>query len=109
MFGGGDGFGFGFAAEDEAAAFAALVGGVVDLLPEADEVIDGRDDGDDGHPVDGGDGDEVDANDEAAVEYFIGFWKKIDHASDKRRKRRSFVLSRKPKPTPAAEHPSRIS
>jgi CDP-diacylglycerol---glycerol-3-phosphate 3-phosphatidyltransferase len=45
----------------------------------------------------------------SAVDYFIGFWKKIDHASDKRRKRRSFVLSRKPKPTPAAEHPSRIS
>jgi CDP-diacylglycerol--glycerol-3-phosphate 3-phosphatidyltransferase len=45
----------------------------------------------------------------SAVDYFIGFWKKIDHASDKRRKRRSFVLSRKPKPATAAEHPSRIS
>jgi len=45
----------------------------------------------------------------SAVDYFIGFWKKIDHASDKRRKRRSFVLSRKPKPVPPAEHPSRIS
>jgi CDP-diacylglycerol---glycerol-3-phosphate 3-phosphatidyltransferase len=45
----------------------------------------------------------------SAIDYFIGFWKKIDHASDKRRKRRSFVLSRKPKPTPPAEHPSRIS
>jgi CDP-diacylglycerol--glycerol-3-phosphate 3-phosphatidyltransferase len=33
----------------------------------------------------------------SAVDYFIGFWKKIDHASDKRRKRRSFVLSRKEK------------
>ena len=47
----------------------------------------------------------------SAVDYFIGFWKKIDHASDARRKRRSFVLSRKPQPKPAppAEHPSRIS
>src|SRR6266550_5030963 len=62
----GGGRGLGLAAEDEAAAFAAGVGGVVDLLPEADEVVDGGDDGDDGHPVDGGDGDEVDADDEAA-------------------------------------------
>ena len=45
----------------------------------------------------------------SAVDYFVGFWKKIDHASDTRRKRRSFVLSRKPKPAPPAEHPSRIS
>jgi CDP-diacylglycerol--glycerol-3-phosphate 3-phosphatidyltransferase len=45
----------------------------------------------------------------SAIDYFIGFWKKIDHASDKRRKRRNFVLSRKPKPAPPAEHPSRIS
>ncbi len=45
----------------------------------------------------------------SAVDYFVGFWKKIDHASDKSRKRRSFVLSRKQKPTPPAEHPSRIS
>src|SRR5260370_15114821 len=64
--GGGRGLGFGLAAEDEAAAFAAGVGGVVDLLPEADEVVDGGDDGDDGHPVDGGDGDEMNSNDVAA-------------------------------------------
>ncbi len=40
----------------------------------------------------------------SAVDYFVGFWKKIDHASDVRRERdsrrkRSFVLSRKAKPT----------
>jgi len=58
--------GLGLAAEDEAASFAASVGGVVDLLPEADEVVDGGDDGDDGHPVDGGDRDEVDADDVAS-------------------------------------------
>jgi hypothetical protein len=33
-----------FAAEDEAAAFARLPGGVVDLLPAATEVVDGGDD-----------------------------------------------------------------
>lgn len=30
----------------------------------------------------------------SAVDYFVGFWKKIDHASDRRR-RKSLVLSRK--------------
>jgi len=45
----------------------------------------------------------------SAVDYFVGFWKKIDHASDKRRKRRSFVLSRKEKAARTAENPSRIS
>jgi CDP-diacylglycerol--glycerol-3-phosphate 3-phosphatidyltransferase len=45
----------------------------------------------------------------SAVDYFVGFWKKIDHASDKRRNRRSFVLSRKKKAAPPAEHPSSIS
>jgi CDP-diacylglycerol--glycerol-3-phosphate 3-phosphatidyltransferase len=44
----------------------------------------------------------------SAVDYFVGFWKKIDHASDRRRKKRSFVLSRKKKAAPPAEHPSRI-
>lgn len=33
----------------------------------------------------------------SAVDYFFGFWKKIDHASDDARKKRSFVLSRKAK------------
>jgi hypothetical protein len=64
VFGGGDGF---FpAAEDGAAAGAGALAGVVDLVPEADKVVDSRDDGDDGHPVDGGDGDEVDADDVAS-------------------------------------------
>ncbi len=58
----------GLAAQNEAAALAATVGGVVDLLPEADEVIDRGDDGDDGHPIDSCDGDEVDADDETTVE-----------------------------------------
>jgi CDP-diacylglycerol--glycerol-3-phosphate 3-phosphatidyltransferase len=30
----------------------------------------------------------------SAVDYFVGFWKKIDHASGRRR-RRSSVLSRR--------------
>jgi CDP-diacylglycerol--glycerol-3-phosphate 3-phosphatidyltransferase len=43
----------------------------------------------------------------SAVDYFVGFWKKIDHASE--RARRRVVLSRKAKPTqPSPEHPSRI-
>ena len=45
----------------------------------------------------------------SAIDYFVGFWKKIDHASEAKRKRRSFVLSRKKKPTPPTENPSRIS
>jgi CDP-diacylglycerol--glycerol-3-phosphate 3-phosphatidyltransferase len=44
----------------------------------------------------------------SAVDYFVGFWKKIDHASERKRRRR-IVLSRKPKPAPPSpEHPSRI-
>lgn len=31
----------------------------------------------------------------SAVDYFVGFWKKIDHVSGRRRRRRSAVLSRK--------------
>lgn len=34
----------------------------------------------------------------SAVDYFVGFWKKIDHASGQRRRRRTSVLSRKKPP-----------
>ena len=34
----------------------------------------------------------------SAVDYFVGFWKKIDHASDRRRRRRTSVLTRKKPP-----------
>ena len=40
----------------------------------------------------------------SAVDYFIGFWKKIDHASDDAR-RRSFVLSRKTKTVAVGQTP----
>ncbi len=43
----------------------------------------------------------------SAVDYFVGFWKKIDHASDKNRKRKNFVLSRKAKAA-TAEHSSGV-
>ena len=33
----------------------------------------------------------------SAVDYFVGFWNKVDRVSDKRRKRRSSILSRKKK------------
>ena len=42
----------------------------------------------------------------SAVDYFVGFWRKIDHASDDRRKKRSFVLSRKAKAAAAGHTPS---
>ncbi len=45
----------------------------------------------------------------SAIDYFAGFWNKIDRASETKRKRRSFVLSRRNKTTPPVEHPSRIS
>jgi CDP-diacylglycerol---glycerol-3-phosphate 3-phosphatidyltransferase len=45
----------------------------------------------------------------SASDYFVGFWKKIDHASERARTRRSSVLSRrKTKKNSQAEHPSRI-
>ena len=34
----------------------------------------------------------------SAIDYFVGFWKMVDGASDKRRKRRSSVLSRRKRP-----------
>jgi CDP-diacylglycerol--glycerol-3-phosphate 3-phosphatidyltransferase len=46
----------------------------------------------------------------SATDYFVGFWKKIDHASERARTRRSSVLSRRKakKPLPA-EHSSQAS
>jgi CDP-diacylglycerol--glycerol-3-phosphate 3-phosphatidyltransferase len=44
----------------------------------------------------------------SAVDYFVGFWKKIDHASERARTRRSSVLSRKAKPAPPVERTSQI-
>jgi CDP-diacylglycerol--glycerol-3-phosphate 3-phosphatidyltransferase len=45
----------------------------------------------------------------SATDYFVGFWKKIDHASERARTRRSSVLSRrKAKKQAAAEHPSQV-
>ena len=34
----------------------------------------------------------------SATDYFVGFWKKVDRASDTRRRRRSSVLSRRKRP-----------
>lgn len=45
----------------------------------------------------------------SAVDYFVGFWRKIDHVSDARRKRGSFVLNPKKKTAQTGENPSRIS
>ena len=47
----------------------------------------------------------------SATDYFVGFWKKIDHASERARTRRSSVLSRrKAKKQAAAEKlPSQVS
>jgi len=44
----------------------------------------------------------------SAVDYFVAFWKKIDHASERQRRRR-VVLSRKKPAPPSPEHPSRIA
>jgi len=39
----------------------------------------------------------------SAIDYFVGFWRKIEHASSGRRTREnSFVLSRRKKDLPAA-------
>lgn len=44
----------------------------------------------------------------SAADYFIGFWKKIDHASERARTRRSSVLSRRKAKRAAAKQPSHI-
>jgi len=44
----------------------------------------------------------------SATDYFVGFWKKIDHAAERARTRRSSVLSRRKPKTTGVEHPSRI-
>jgi CDP-diacylglycerol--glycerol-3-phosphate 3-phosphatidyltransferase len=44
----------------------------------------------------------------SAVDYFVAFWKKIDHASERQRRRR-VVLSRKKPAPPSPETPSRIA
>ncbi len=45
----------------------------------------------------------------SATDYFVGFWRKIDHASERARtSRRTRVLSRKAKAAAAADNPSRI-
>ena len=36
----------------------------------------------------------------SAIDYFVGFWKKIDHASSGKRRRRTSVLSRRRKQEP---------
>ena len=38
----------------------------------------------------------------SAIDYFVGFWKKIDRSSSERRRRRSFVLSRRRKSSDVA-------
>lgn len=43
----------------------------------------------------------------SAIDYFVGFWRKVEHASDEHRTRRPFVLNGKQKTS--SEHPSRIS
>lgn len=45
----------------------------------------------------------------SAADYFIGFWKKIDHASERARTRRTSVLSRKRPAKSPAETPSNIA
>src|SRR5271166_5267284 len=56
----------GFLAPGEHESLAAVVAGVVYLLPEAHKVIDGGDGGDQDSEVDCGDGNPLDGNDEHA-------------------------------------------
>jgi CDP-diacylglycerol--glycerol-3-phosphate 3-phosphatidyltransferase len=45
----------------------------------------------------------------SAADYFIGFWNKIDHASERERARRSSVLSRRKAKREAAKQTSQTS
>ena len=45
----------------------------------------------------------------SATDYFVGFWKKIDHASERARTRRSSVLSRRKDKRVAEKQPSQVS
>ncbi|MDP9049606.1 MAG: CDP-diacylglycerol--glycerol-3-phosphate 3-phosphatidyltransferase [Acidobacteriota bacterium] len=45
----------------------------------------------------------------SAADYFIGFWNKIDHASERARTRRSSVLSRRKAKRAAEKQPSQVS
>jgi CDP-diacylglycerol--glycerol-3-phosphate 3-phosphatidyltransferase len=45
----------------------------------------------------------------SATDYFVGFWKKIDHASERARTRRSSVLSRRKAKRAAEKQPSHIA
>jgi CDP-diacylglycerol--glycerol-3-phosphate 3-phosphatidyltransferase len=45
----------------------------------------------------------------SASDYFIGFWKKIDHASERARTRRSSVLSRRKAKRIAEKQPTQVS
>ena len=42
----------------------------------------------------------------SAMDYFVGFWRKIDHASERARTRRTNVLTRKRKPVEHPSHPA---
>jgi CDP-diacylglycerol---glycerol-3-phosphate 3-phosphatidyltransferase len=45
----------------------------------------------------------------SATDYFVGFWNKIDHASERARTRRSSVLSRRKAKRAAEKQPSQVS
>jgi CDP-diacylglycerol--glycerol-3-phosphate 3-phosphatidyltransferase len=45
----------------------------------------------------------------SATDYFVGFWKKIDHASERARTRRTSVLSRRKAKRAAEKLPSQVS
>jgi CDP-diacylglycerol--glycerol-3-phosphate 3-phosphatidyltransferase len=42
----------------------------------------------------------------SAVDYFVGFWKKIDHVSGRRRRRRAVLSRRKRATEPEVSSPS---